>query len=125
MRIAYPADDNIWLDVPDTFLGLHATRYDQANDQAEGQGRTLKTFACAVSLLDDWNIPALSGPPEKWDFERLELSLILWVNQTVIGRYMECYKVPKNYSAPSPNGQTAQANGQALGKLENSQLIPV
>ena len=100
-RIEYPTDDfpNAWVDLPDTWQGLHAERRDNAARQGN-MGTTLTGFAVSLALADDWSLPGLNGNPENWNFEEIDLRLIAWLNQVVVGDFAKCFIVPK--ASPSP-----------------------
>ena len=63
----------------------------------------------ALALLDDWSLPGLNGNPEKWDFNKLDLQLIVWINNTTLLDFMKCWAIPKNSLPPSPNGLMEEA----------------
>lgn len=113
-----------YITLPDEWLGVHANRRDKALEQSieKGNGGTVTNFAIAMSLLDDWNLPGLQGNPENWDFGKVKLSLIGWVNTAVLPDYTKCFVVPKNSFAPLPNGQTAQATTETDGNSETAVL---
>ena len=90
-----------WIDLPDQWLGEHAQRRDEAmSNSPEGTGITLMSFAVALALLENWNLPGLSGNPEKWDVSQLRLPLIGWVNQIVLGEFNACFEIPKVSASP-------------------------
>ena len=98
-----------YIELPDEWLGEHSYRYDEAMAKAKDiEGETLRTFSVALALLEDWRLPGLEGNPESWDFAKLPLSIIGWVNGVVIRSYMECFIVPKGSPPLSQNGQTEQ-----------------
>ena len=126
-RIPCPWPDypEAWIDLPDKWLGDHANRRDEAADKAgeiELRG-TLQDFAVSMALLDDWNLPGLTGNPDNWDFEQVDLQIITWVVTATIFDFMKCWAIPKNSLSPSPNGsmetETAK-NEEANGPLEAS-----
>lgn len=88
--------------MPPVWLGEHATRRDEAVEQAQAKGleQTLTKFAVALALLDDWNIEGLNGNPENWDFSKLDLQVISWVNNDVLEDFTKSLIVPKGLSTP-------------------------
>ena len=88
--------------LPDVWLGRHAQRRDQAVEAAHKYNSgTLTQFAVAMALLEDWSLPGLPGNVELWDFTKLDLHLIVWVTETVLGDFAEAFTIPKAYSSPS------------------------
>ena len=87
-----------WIKTPSEWLGEHAQRRDEANESARKNklGETLRGFAVALALLDDWHLPGLGGNPEKWDFTKVSLPIIAWVSTEINARYWENYALPKN-----------------------------
>ena len=119
----WPEFKDSWIDLPDKWYGEHAERRDSAAAAAKekGLGVTLTDFAISMAVLDDWNLPGLNGNPEKWDFNSLDLELIIWVNNTTLLDYMKCWAIPKNSLPPSPNGLTEEAaETEAPGTLEEA-----
>lgn len=102
-----PKFDDAFVVLPDEWLGEHAERYDQAIRAAAKrfEGRTLINFSIALTIAENWGgIPGLEGKPENWDFTKLPLELISWMNQAVLNDYALALSVPKVSSAPSSNG---------------------
>lgn len=93
----FPEFENAWIELPEIWLGKHAEKRDQAISASEklNLGNTLTSFSVAMSLMDNWELPGLTGNPEKWDFSQLDLRLILWVIETVIGSFNKCYEISK------------------------------
>ena len=83
---------------PGKWLGKHARRRDEAVEKADGRlgGGDLLKFGISMSLADDWNLPGMNGNPEKWDFDEVDLDVILWVNREIFDNFQECYRVKKN-----------------------------
>lgn len=97
MRIKYPRDQQYWIDIPDVWLGRHAQARDVAREKTGTRyGETLTNFVISMALLDDWNLPGLSGNPDKWNVEELPLQLIVWVSVTVTSAFVEAFIIPKN-----------------------------
>ena len=91
--------------LPDQWLGYHAQRRDQAVEAAQNyKSGTMTQFAVSMALLEEWNIPGLAGNPEKWDFTKLDLSIIAWVNEVVLSDFAKALTVPKGSSSPSLSG---------------------
>ncbi len=101
-----PNHADAWIELPDEWLGKHAARRDEAVESANEQGLigTLSTFAVSLALLDSWDLPGLNGPPEKWDFEALPLSIITWVNGATITPFLVASTFPLLSSMPLLNG---------------------
>ncbi len=106
-KIECPFLENAWVGFPDRWLGLHASRRDEALDQAREKklGETLTRFAVSMALLDDWNLPGLAGNPEQWDYQRIDLALMSWVIGEVLPDFFLCLNAPAAYSKRSGNGQ--------------------
>ena len=101
-----PGYEEFYIELPDEWLGEHSYKHDRARDRTKGEeSETLKTFALAMSLLDDWRLPGLEGNPDTWDFSKLPLSVIGWVNGVVMPSYYSCFIFPKVPPSPSQNGQ--------------------
>ena len=112
--------------LPDEWFGIHAVRRDQAvNEFAKYESQTLLYFGIALALVDDWGgIPGLEGKPEKWDFTKLPLEVIAWVNDVVLSDFNMAFIVPKNSLSPSPSGSMATTPGdliKAPGKSEKKE----
>ena len=104
MRIDSPFEQwpDAWIELPDEWLGLHAQRYAEAREKSDGKlSGAPADFAAFLGLLDNWSLPGLTGPPDKWDYLALPLPLIAWVNSTVRPAFMGNFLIPKNSSAPS------------------------
>ena len=96
MRHTYP-DSDWWIEVPDDWLGIHAQRRDEVVQKQGGRyGKTVLDFAIALALLDDWNLPNLTGNPEKWDLMSVPLQIVYWVIVTTLTPFWECMIIPKN-----------------------------
>ena len=95
--------------LPDEWLGNHARRRDESYGKliANKVTGTLLNFGVAIALLDDWNLPVVTGNHDKWDFDELPLNMMAWVIDAVIIPYNICFDVKKNYSMVSTNGQRA------------------
>jgi len=95
-----------WIELPDKWLGKHAQRHDEAFRTAQEAelGDVLGTFAVAIALLDNWNLPGLEGNPEQWDFTEIDLHVIGWVITETLPSYRDCWNVPKVSSSPSLGG---------------------
>ena len=106
-KIDCPFLEGSYILLPEKWLGKHAARRDEAIEQCHNKkmGETLTRFAVAMVLLDDWNLPGLTGNPEQWDFERIDLTLIAWVTNAVLPDFFECLAFPATYSKPSGSGQ--------------------
>ena len=124
----FPKWNQVEVELPDEWLGIHAQRRDEAAVAARKTGLdeksiTLFQFALSLALLDDWRgIPGLDGPPEKWDFEEVPLEIIGWVNQVCLAEFMSCFEVPKKVSSPSDSGkkQIPPAKTNQAGDLEKT-----
>lgn len=111
----------VWIDLPDRFKGLHQQNRDEARSEAEKYNSpTLTLFAQSLLCLDDMSLPGLHGKMENWDFTKLDLQIIIWVNSEVQSAYEALYNIPKNYSPPSANGLTEKAATTTDGNLEET-----
>lgn len=100
MRIdcPYPEFPDAWIEVPDQWLGKHATKRDTAASIARDNKLTSTetNFAISAALLEDWgNIPGMNGNPDNWKFDEMSLSLIWWITEAVTIPYNMCFIVPK------------------------------
>lgn len=109
MRVTCPIEgyEDTWVELPDEWLVYHSHRYTEALQKAEEQDHRgqWRQLALALSLLENWNIPGLNGPPDKWDLSRLPLRLAAWVTTVTIPSFWACFEVPKASSLPSSNGE--------------------
>lgn len=113
MRIDSPFADypNAFIELPDRWLGRHATRYAEAIEASKRErltGRVLD-FSVSLALLDNWSLPGLTGPPDKWDFQQLPLEVIEWVAQSVLVAFNAVRVIPKNSLPLSPIGSAMGA----------------
>jgi len=112
----------MWILLPESWTGKDAVRYAEATSgMADLGSAVLSTFAAAMALMEDWSVPGLMGNPEKWDFEKVDLPIIAWVNFHVVTNlaygFMGCFEVPLNSFAPSPSGRAELETGnQSYGK---------
>ena len=122
-RFDCPLDEfeGVWIELPDEWLGEHATRYDQAiEDSRKLNSATMTNFAVALAIAEDWRIPGLEGKPEAWDFGKINLSVISWISKVAITDYLMAVNVPKNSFGLSPNGQKSQPEKtEAAEKTKN------
>jgi hypothetical protein len=92
-------DKDVWIELPDEWVGDHARRRDKAYTEIpDGTGVTESNFMLALALLDNWQLPGLTGRIESWDFAQIPLPLIAWVSQVTLTDYNRCFQVKKNYS---------------------------
>lgn len=101
----YPLPDpdlvNAFVVLPPRWLGEHAKRRDEAIEAARKyNSETFTSFAVSLALCENWNLPGLDGKPEAWDFSKLPLQLIAWVNDEVLSDFGRCFIVPKGLSQP-------------------------
>ncbi len=114
-----PSFEDTYIELPDRWFGEHAQRRDEVlQKMGDKYGETLRAFGVALALLDDWNLPGLSGNPDKWNFNELDLSLIAWVSGSVLGDFGKCWTIPKESPPPSKNGSkaTVKAEDKSLVK---------
>lgn len=92
----FPKWQGAYVSLPDEWLGKHAAKYDEAIAKSEGLPVSLRNFAAALALLDDWQIPGVpSNLTAGVNFAELPLPLISWVTQAVFASYNACFVVPK------------------------------
>jgi hypothetical protein len=97
-----------FIELPDTWLGQHARRRDEAAEKAGKLPDTFRRFAIAMALLENWGeLPGLGGNPEKWDFEAVSWPVLSWVADVVFTDLALALSVPKKTLPPSPAGSTA------------------
>lgn len=100
---------DMWIAPPAKWTGRDAERYAAALKGTESyQSAALTNFTIAMAIAEDWNIPALSGNPDSWNFSDLDLPLVVWAGTMITADYLSCFEIPKNFYAPSPNGQAAR-----------------
>lgn len=101
-RIQCPLENypEAYIELPDTWLGLHAQRRDETIEKSKGMEATLTTFAVALAILENWSLPGLDGHPDKWEFTQLDLPLIAWVIEVAITDFNSCFIVPKALPLP-------------------------
>jgi len=89
-KIPCPFIKGSFVGLPDTWMGEHAARRDQAAEQCREKklGETLTYFAVSMALLEDWNLPGLTGNPEQWKYEGINLQLISWVSEVVLADFL-------------------------------------
>lgn len=95
-----------YVTLPPDWMGEHAMTRDTAVDSAIEKGLTgeFLTFAVSLALADDFRLPGLEGKHERWDFNKIKLEVITWVNAIVYGSYDEDHTVKKKYLLVSPSG---------------------
>lgn len=116
-----------WIGLPDEWLGEHARRRDEArerlNEQAELTKKKLpatwQNFIVAMAVLEDWDIPGLTGNPEKWDLAAMPWAVLDWLPMVVFASIASAQQVPKNSSAPLPDGSMAAAEKGQPGTSES------
>ena len=89
--------------------GHHAVRHNAALQkglEAGARGVQLD-FMISAALLDDWNLPGMNGNPEAWDFSKIKLGVIGWINHTVLSEYNACFDSKKKYWQGPQHGQEA------------------
>jgi hypothetical protein len=120
-RFDCPWDDypGAYIELPDSWLGEHAARRDTAREAANEADlpSTFVDFSVCMALLDDWQLPGLTGNPDNWDFNQLDLRIINWVTQVTLVDFSKCWVIPKNSLSPSPNGSTETETIEAPGDM--------
>lgn len=92
-----PLFPDSYIVIPERWKGKHYLLYQKAlaaTIEKELKG-ILQRFSISLALAEDWNIEGLNGPVKNWDFREIDLELMLWVNQTVLANFEECFKVKK------------------------------
>ena len=106
-QCALPGYESAWVDLPDEWLGEHLRRRDEASRSASKyrDGR-ITIAAISLCIVDDWGgIPGLEGrDPAQWDFLKLPIVMIVWLESVVFEDFAKAFTVPKVYSSPSPTG---------------------
>lgn len=103
-----------WIELPPEWLGEHAKRRDDVVERVQHLSVTERQFAISIALMENWNIPGLGGNPEAWDFSKLNLKMIAWINQEVLNDFAACFIVPKGLSSPLQIG-SAEGIGNLAG----------
>ena len=99
--------EDCFIGLPDEWLGKHVLRRDKAIEQARKDQHNSAIFinlAVSMALLDEWKLPGLTGNPEQWDFEQLNMQIMLWVADVVLTDFGKALIVPKAPSSPLPAG---------------------
>lgn len=95
--------------MPDEWTVAHSDRYSQAQfklQEQEPQRRgQWQNVVLSLALLENWHIPGITGPPDKWDVGKLPLKLSVWFTSTTLFSFNACFNVPKASSLPSSNGE--------------------
>lgn len=104
-----PGFEEYWIELPDKWLGRHASAYAEAAEAAREKGfyGVPVNFAGCLATLDNWKLPGFDGNPAAWNIGELDLGVMVWVTQTTKGEYDKCFVVPKGSLPPSSNGETA------------------
>ena len=91
-----------YVDAPDEWRGLHSVAYWESREATEGSKLSpdQKLFVSSLALLDGFELPGLSGKPENWDYDKMPLKIIAWVNYVAVDSYVNCFEVKKNWSRP-------------------------
>lgn len=107
MKRPYPLDENLYITLPDEWLGSHAMRYEKAREKASDYDMPglLKDFILVVSILDDWNIPGMPANPDAWDVSQVPIKVMAWARKIALDSYRDAFAIPKKKSEPFPNGQ--------------------
>ena len=95
--------------IADEFVGEHAIRHNTARQKGLEAGAIGVQLDCMISaaLLDDWNLPGMNGNVEAWDFSKIKLGVIGWINHTVLSEYNACFDSKKKYWQGPQHGQEA------------------
>lgn len=107
MRIDCPFENwpDAWIETPDEWTGEHANKWDEAlrlGHEAK-LPHTWRTFSCATAVLTDWgNIPGMNGNPDKWDFVKMKLPIVAWINDVLTTEYGRNFVIPKKKQSSSP-----------------------
>lgn len=96
-----------WIELPDEWLGEHLLRRDQVLAKTSTTG-IVKNFTLAIALLENWDLPGLTGKPDKWDVAKLPAAIIVWVASVVTADFAQVFEVPKNFLRPSQIGAAAK-----------------
>lgn len=98
MRIDCPFADDSYIELPDTWKGIHALRHDEAIEKAQkaNMPETWRSFSVSMALLDNWQLPGLNGNPDKWDLAELDLRVMAWVKNVTLPAYYANFTLPKN-----------------------------
>lgn len=91
-----------WIELPDKWLGEHANIRDEAVEKLVDIPKekrpkpTAQNWIVALALLEDWGgIEAMNGNPDKWDYGKIDLNLIGWISETVLGDFNQCFVIKK------------------------------
>src|SRR5574341_1138307 len=105
-----PGYEAAWVDLPDEWLGEHLRRRDEAVRAAvKYRDGKITIAAIALCIVDDWGgIPGLEGKdPAQWDFLKLPIVLMVWLESVVFDDFSKAFTVPKASSPPPPSGLRA------------------
>lgn len=103
----FPNYSDAYVILPPEWLGEHQQRHDRTVEAARKYNNARLTFAaCSIALADEWgNIPGLQGDdPAQWDFTKVPLSVLRWLEVAVYDDFLKAFIVPKASASPSPNG---------------------
>lgn len=107
-----PGYEAVAVILPDTWLGSHLYRRDEAvRVAAESKNSLIISIVLALALCEGVeNCPGLeSEDPTKWEFQRAPLAVLYWLQETVISDFNTAFKVPKASSSPPSAGLEATA----------------
>ena len=102
-----PAYPLAWVELPDEWLGAHLLKRDAGIKAAAKFGNDkLVIFAISLCIAEGWaGLPGIEGrDPARWDFERVPLAIITWLEEAVFDDFSRAFVVPKVSSPPPPAG---------------------
>ena len=96
-----------WVALPEEWLGEHLLKRDAAiRAAAKHKNNEITLAAISLSIADGWGgIPGLEGKdPAKWEFGKIPIPVLKWLETTVFDNFSEAFKIPKASSSLSPAG---------------------
>ncbi|MCP5016872.1 MAG: hypothetical protein GY938_16630 [Ketobacter sp.] len=90
--------------LPPKWKGEHKEILEIAIDAAAKTNSTYRQFAISVTLLENWDMPFMTGNPQNWNYAQFDLNVLEFVEQIVTADYSATKDVKKNYSNPFLSG---------------------
>ncbi len=116
----WPDWADVWIETPAVWLGRHGQRYAEAAAKAREAGLrgAPAEFSAYLALLDNWQLPGLNGPPERWDVLELPLAVLAWVNSVVGPLFLANFAVPKGFSPLLSRREGQEADTELMETAE-------
>lgn len=107
VKCPLPAYKDAWVELPPEWLGEHLLKRDQAvRASLKLNNSEITMAAISLCIVEDWGgIPGLTGKdPAGWDFTKVPLPLLTWLEQAVFDSFKQAFSIPKASSSSPPAG---------------------